>query len=209
MFGEDVNGGPEDPPVMSVSLRGNPNGDQRGIIRNATVELKRQNPVNAFFVDLAHDVLSGIGVNGFDNKYAELSSKSSVTTKDKLELAYTVFDAVLAISTLPEGGKGGKVSEGGSGVKVEQAYKRPNNATTKAQRASVQGQPCVTCGISEGKMYADHKTPIVVEHYETGKIDKARMRAKESVQPQCPTCSSKQGAEMSRYSKAKKKENGL
>jgi len=54
-------------------------------------------------------------------------------------------------------------------------------------------------------MVADHKNVIVVEWYETGKIDMKRMRSVEAVQPQCPTCSAKQGAEMSKYSKAQKK----
>ncbi len=94
-------------------------------------------------------------------------------------------------------------------TKVENAYSRPNNATTKEQRASVQDKPCVTCGKTESKMVADHKTPLVKEHYETGKIDKSKMRDKNSVQPQCPKCSAKQGAEMSKYSKEQKKINGL
>ncbi|WP_308034468.1 polymorphic toxin-type HINT domain-containing protein, partial [Neisseria lactamica] len=34
-------------------------------------------------------------------------------------------------------------------------YKRPNNATTKAQRESVQGKPCVECGKLAEKMIAD------------------------------------------------------
>ncbi|MGN6396471.1 MAG: immunity protein Imm33 domain-containing protein [Mucilaginibacter sp.] len=45
-------------------------------------------------------------------------------------------------------------------------------------------------------MVADHKKELVKEHYETGSIDKKRMRSKDAVQPQCPTCSAKQGAEM-------------
>jgi RHS repeat-associated protein len=83
-------------------------------------------------------------------------------------------------------------------------YKRPNNATTDAQRKSVQGQPCVDCGKKAEKMVADHKKPLVKEYYETGKIDKTRMKEVDAVQPQCPTCSSKQGAEMSKYSKEQK-----
>jgi RHS repeat-associated protein len=92
---------------------------------------------------------------------------------------------------------------------VNDVYKRPNNATTKEQRASVQGEACVSCGNKANKMVADHKKPLVQEHYETGTIDKNRMRSKDAVQPQCPTCSAKQGAEMSKYSKQQKKLNGL
>ncbi|AUX29367.1 uncharacterized protein SOCE836_014560 [Sorangium cellulosum] len=35
---------------------------------------------------------------------------------------------------------------------------------------------------------------------ETGMIDKTRMRSVDAVQAQCPTCSARQGADMSRYS---------
>jgi hypothetical protein len=53
-------------------------------------------------------------------------------------------------------------------------------------------------------MLADHKQPLVKEYYETGKIDKVKMRKSDAVQPQCQTCSAKQGARMSRYSKQQK-----
>lgn len=48
---------------------------------------------------------------------------------------------------------------------------------------------------------ADHKKPLVQEYYETGKINKEKMRAVNAVQPQCPTCSARQGAKMANYSK--------
>ena len=88
-------------------------------------------------------------------------------------------------------------------------YKRPSGATTKAQRESVQNHPCVDCGNIANRQVADHKTPLVKEYYETGTIDKARMRSLDAVQPQCPTCSARQGAEMSRYSKQQKQDLGL
>ncbi len=96
-----------------------------------------------------------------------------------------------------------------SEVNVQSAYKRPNNATTPAQRASVQGKPCVKCGTEGETMVAGHKKALVKEHYETGTIDKKRMRSKEAVQPECQTCSAKEGAEMSKYSKEQKKKNGF
>jgi hypothetical protein len=40
----------------------------------------------------------------------------------------------------------GKNVQSGSEAKASQPYKRPSNATTKAQRESVQGKPCVDCG---------------------------------------------------------------
>lgn len=81
---------------------------------------------------------------------------------------------------------------------------RRGATTPPAQRASVQGKPCVNCGAVTPKQVADHKTPLVKQHYQTGTIDKTQMRSVDAVQPQCPTCSSRQGAEMSRYSRAQK-----
>ncbi len=87
---------------------------------------------------------------------------------------------------------------------TNEIYSRPKNATTPAQRASVQGEACVDCGNTAPTMVADHKTPLVQEHYETGTIDLENMRSLDAVQPQCPTCSAKQGADMSKYSKEMK-----
>jgi len=84
-------------------------------------------------------------------------------------------------------------------------YKRPSGATTPSQRAAVQGKPCVDCGKTTPQQVADHKTPLVKEYYETGKVDTTRMREVDAVQPQCPKCSAKQGADLSRYSRARKK----
>jgi hypothetical protein len=91
---------------------------------------------------------------------------------------------------------------------ITERYVRPANATNAAQRASVQGKACVTCG-KTGKMVADHKTPLVVEYYETGTIDEARMKSLDAVQPQCPPCSAKQGAEYSKYSKEMRAKHDL
>lgn len=88
---------------------------------------------------------------------------------------------------------------------TNQIYKRPNNATTKAQREFVQDKPCSTCGATGQRNNADHKYELVREHYETGGINETRMRQLNSVQPQCANCSNKQGAEMSKYSKEMKK----
>lgn len=83
-------------------------------------------------------------------------------------------------------------------------YQRPSGATTAAQRESVQGKPCVKCGAETPRQVAGHKEALVKEHYETGTIDKDRMRSLDAVQPECPTCSAREGAEMSRYSREMK-----
>jgi hypothetical protein len=97
-------------------------------------------------------------------------------------------------------GASGSAPSGG-GTKATEPHKRPSGATTPAQRASVQGKPCVDCGQVTPRQVADHKTPLVKEHYETGTIDQARMRSVQAVQPQCPTCSARQGSQMSKYSR--------
>lgn len=68
--------------------------------------------------------------------------------------------------------------------RATEEYKRPNNATTAQQRASVQGEACVTCGVKSDKMVADHKKELIKEYYETGTIDNKNMRSKDAVQPQ-------------------------
>jgi RHS repeat-associated protein len=93
-------------------------------------------------------------------------------------------------------------------IKATVPYKRPSGATTAAQRESVQGKPCVKCGALTDKQVAGHKEALVKEHYETGTIDKQRMRSNDAVQPECPTCSAREGADMSRYSREMKKELG-
>jgi hypothetical protein len=94
-------------------------------------------------------------------------------------------------------------------VSITKPYSRPSGATTPAQRASVQGQPCVDCGTISPVQVADHKVPLVQEYYTTGTIDTTRMRALDAVQAQCPTCSAQQGAAMAQYSKLMKKSFGL
>jgi RHS repeat-associated protein len=83
-------------------------------------------------------------------------------------------------------------------------YKRPNNATTQEQRDSVQGKPCATCGATGQKNNADHKEPLVEQHYKGG-VDKSKMHSTDAVQPQCASCSNQQGGFLSGFSKAMKK----
>jgi hypothetical protein len=86
-------------------------------------------------------------------------------------------------------------------LEITTPYKRPNGATTAAQREFVQGSPCVKCGKQTANQIAGHKEALVKEYYETGKIDQGKMRSLNSVQSECATCSARQGAEMSRYSR--------
>ncbi|MBW8201955.1 RHS repeat-associated core domain-containing protein, partial [Flagellimonas abyssi] len=96
---------------------------------------------------------------------------------------------------------------------ITKPYTRPSNATTPAMRKYVnevgEATGCARCGSTADKYYAGHKKALVQEYYETGTINETRMRSNTAVQPECPTCSNKEGAEMSRYSKEKKEEYGF
>lgn len=95
---------------------------------------------------------------------------------------------------------------GARGVSVSatrgRADRTPPSAWTAAQRASVQGLPCVDCGAITSSQVADHITPLVQEWYETGQINTEFMHSLEAVQPQCPACSALQGGQLSWYSRA-------
>jgi hypothetical protein len=141
---------------------------------------------------------------------AAVETVKKVTTGDPEAVGAVAANVVAVILThkiAKGGGASAETAEIGTASKApvtNDIYKRPNNATTAAQRESVQGQPCVDCGATSEPMVADHKTPLVQEHYETGTINTETMRSLEAVQPQCTNCSAKQGAEMSKYSKEMK-----
>lgn len=178
---------------------------QKGILRPPTSGYKMTHPNMAAVKGIAFQIMDAVGLNDIDDKIADMSSGNS-SGSDKVELGVHVANAILNLSF--EGGEG-KPGEVGQVAKVTEPYKRPNNATTAEQRASVQNKPCVTCSATGGKRIANHKTELVKEYYETGTIDKKKMRDVKSVNSQCPTCSAKQGAEMAKYSKAQKKQRGL
>jgi len=93
---------------------------------------------------------------------------------------------------------------------VTEKYVRPRGAgPTADQKAAVQGKPCVDCGAVTERQVADHKVPLVVEHYTTGKIDVAKQSSIDAVQPHCPACSSIQGGQLGALSKKIIKENDL
>jgi RHS repeat-associated protein len=87
-------------------------------------------------------------------------------------------------------------------------YKRATE-TTAAQRASVQGKPCVDCGTIAPRQVADHIDPEVVQHYREGKVDVEAQRSPDAVQPHCPTCSAKQGGWLSQFGRRMKELLGL
>lgn len=82
-------------------------------------------------------------------------------------------------------------------------YSRPSGAgPTAAQRAAVQGQPCVDCGAVTANQVADHKDPLVVQYYRDGAVNVPAQRAVDAVQPHCPTCSATQGGQLGAFGKA-------
>jgi uncharacterized protein RhaS with RHS repeats len=104
-------------------------------------------------------------------------------------------------------GGGGRGFGGGpttSGPSISAPYKRPSNATTKEQRESVQGQPCVECGAITPNQRANHIEPLVEQYYRNGTIDKNAMRSLDAVNSHCPTCSARQGGVLANWSKMMK-----
>jgi hypothetical protein len=118
-------------------------------------------------------------------------------------------EAIGAARAAEEAGAAADAVEAASGTAPLASYVRPTGATNAAQRASVQGLPCVECGLIAPTQVADHITPLVKEYYQKGSIDLDRMRSVDAVQPQCPTCSAQQGADLSRYSRSMRTLFGL
>jgi len=84
-------------------------------------------------------------------------------------------------------------------------YTRPTGAgPNAAQRAAVQGQPCVDCGAVTGRQVADHIDPLVVQYYREGAVDVAKQSTVGAVQPHCPFCSNVQGGQLSTFSRRMK-----
>jgi hypothetical protein len=131
----------------------------------------------------------------------------------------SVGPAPAALSESGAGGRGGGSGDGTSSAygesggsvepNITKPYSRPSNATNRLQRTSVQGQPCVNCGVVHPRMYANHIEPLVQQYYRTGTIDTAQMRSLNAVNAQCPTCSARQGGFMANFSKFMKNLLGL
>jgi hypothetical protein len=144
----------------------------------------------------------GQGASAAGVALAPLTEGASLAVAGAGQLAAAHGAAVAGTASLNFASQKGRIQ---TSPNVTEPYKRPPNATNKQQRESVQGKACSDCGSTGGKNVADHKTPLVKEYYETGTINKQNMRDVNSVQPQCTTCSAKQGAELSRWSKEVKK----
>jgi hypothetical protein len=158
------------------------------------------------------DGIGGAAKQYVNSVYETSGAKGAVNTavnasKGEPEAVATAVVNIVAIAVTHQAvkGAGGKgATEVAEAPVTNELYSRPNNATTAAQRKSVQGETCVDCGGTSEPMVANHIKPLVQEWYETGTIDLEKMRSPESVNGQCQTCSSKQGAEMSAYSKRMK-----
>ncbi len=150
-------------------------------------------------LDAQVDQLVENGSSGDPQVYGEMLSSGTLNVTTGLLLDKGVGTLGKIAKATPDPPSGAM-----SAPVTDEIYSRPSGATTRAQRESVQGQPCVNCGDVAPTMYADHKYELVKEHYETGTIDLGRMRSTDAVQPHCPSCSRSQGGHMSQYSKKMK-----
>ncbi len=95
-------------------------------------------------------------------------------------------------------------------AKVTKPYVRPSGAgPTAAQRAAVQGKPCVECGKVTRKQVADHIEPLCVEYYRTGTNNITLQSRADAVQAHCPECSCAQGGWLSAFCRRMKGLLGL
>lgn len=112
-------------------------------------------------------------------------------------------DALLLLGTM--GRSGAKSGVPGKDFtpseNVTGPYVRPIG-TTAAQKASVQGQPCVDCGAIAPKQVADHTDPLVVQYYREGAVNIGQQSSVGAVQPHCPTCSASQGGQLGAFGKS-------
>ncbi len=93
---------------------------------------------------------------------------------------------------------------------ITEKYTRPSNAgPTPAQRASVQGKPCVDCGNVSPTQIADHIDPLVVQYYREGRVNIQQQRQLNAVQPHCTVCSPIQGGQLGAFGKKMIKELDL
>jgi filamentous hemagglutinin len=85
-------------------------------------------------------------------------------------------------------------------------YSRPSGAgPNTAQRATVQGKPCVDCGVVTSNQVADHIDPLVVQYYRDGAVNVSGQSSVNAVQPHCPSCSASQGGQLGAFGKAMRK----
>jgi RHS repeat-associated protein len=85
---------------------------------------------------------------------------------------------------------------------ITKRYSRPSwGKPTAAQRASVQGKPCVDCGDIRPNQRPDHIDPLSVEYYRTGTNNRAHQTSVQAVQPHCPACSASQGGQLSDFTR--------
>lgn len=83
---------------------------------------------------------------------------------------------------------------------VTDPYARPSAAgPNAAQKASVQGKPCVDCGAVTPNQVADHIDPLVVQHYREGAVNVQQQSQVSAVQPHCPACSASQGGQLGAF----------
>lgn len=158
----------------------------------------RNNPINLVDPDGRDDVNIG---GDWDEPGAPNPAKDTAFRKEVTDRVLGGISLAIATVFLD----GGPEMGDGERPKADRPYQRPSGATTPQQRQSVQGQPCEVCGNDDGgKRVAGHKKALVQEHYQTGTINKQKMRSVDAVRPECPTCSAKEGAAMSRYSRAMK-----
>jgi len=90
--------------LAQYALHGDPNGDQTGLITNATQQEKRDHPVRSWFKDQFHDLMDAVGLNTVDNVSANVRSQNDNGTLSAGTGTLAALSIVLAI---PDGDEEG------------------------------------------------------------------------------------------------------
>ncbi|WP_182922499.1 DUF6443 domain-containing protein [Pedobacter planticolens] len=123
---------PDCPHKKNITLAlpiADPDGDQKGYLRNATASYKEEHPFKAFIVDLTQGLLDGLGVNAVDNLFF---SGEKITTGKAVFAAIAVVQGMEAV----EGGGGGrgKSSRVKESLTVNEGNSTPTANTSRAAR---------------------------------------------------------------------------
>ncbi len=116
---------PKSLPVIPTKPPSNSNGDQTGLIRNATHDEYVENPISAFTKDLVHFVASATGLNMVDDASANLRKKMDNGTAnggDVIEAAYYI-----TIATAQGKGEGESPTEAPTEIYID-ASRHPEAA---------------------------------------------------------------------------------
>lgn len=211
---------------MAAGLGGALVGGTAGAATGSTVQLYNQSmddearltgqsrSSNPFAQSPGALILQGIAnglaaIFGMPGGEPPTTGTQGVLANSEGQAAKTIFGPSESLSDIAILNNGNDVKSGVPGSDftpnpdITGPYVRPSSAgPNNAQKASVQGQPCVDYGAVTPNQVADHIDPLVVQYYRDGAVDVPAQSSVDAVQPHCPTCSAIQGGQLGAFGKA-------